>query len=63
LERKRQDKLEKNRHVLLLFRLLTIRYRQVHPLQSAHARRLDEDLDRLLSHKTVTALEKALGSL
>ncbi len=57
---KRRDTLGKNKYLMLLFRLLSVKHRLVFPLHKAGSRRLDQDLNVFLAHKIVTSLKKAL---
>jgi hypothetical protein len=61
IEQKRKDKSEKNRLELYLFRLLTIKYRVLHPLKGTSVV-LDRDLQDILDHKVITAMQQVLSA-
>lgn len=54
-----QEKKEKNRDVLFLFRLLTVKYRVRYPLRGKSFT-IDPDLDNYLENKIIKALRRFL---
>jgi hypothetical protein len=59
IEQKRLDKAEKNRELLFLFRLLTIKYRILYPIRGKSFT-VDADLKAVLEHKIVSSLRDYL---
>ena len=55
VEQKRIDKSDKNKEILFLFRLLTIKYRIVYPIKGQEIK-VDGDLHAILENKIVGAL-------
>lgn len=59
IQKKNQERTEKNQDYLFLFRLLTIKYRIRYPLQGKTLK-VDVDIDNFLDHKVVYSLRKLL---
>jgi len=59
LTKKTQEKKEKNRELLFLFRLLTIKYRVRYPLRGKSFT-IDADLDSYLENKIIASLRRVL---
>lgn len=57
ITKKNQEKKEKNREILYLFRLLSVKYRVRYPLRGKSFV-IDADLDSYLENKIISALAK-----
>ena len=62
VEQKRIDKSDKNKEMLFLFRLLTIKYRIAYPIKGEEIR-TDQDLAAILDNKIVGAVKHFLPKL
>jgi len=59
IAQKRLDKQEKNKELMFLFRLLTIKYRILYPI-GGKSFTIDADLSAVLEHKVVSAVKELL---
>jgi hypothetical protein len=55
IEQKRLDKAEKNKEIMFLFRLMTIKYRILYPIRGKSFT-IDDDLKGVLEHKIVSSI-------
>lgn len=56
IEQKELDKSEKNKEIMFLFRLLTIKYRILYPIRGKSFT-VDADLKAVLEHKIVQSIK------